>query len=134
MIIHNRIFLSVFTLLSLSLFTACTDETNHDKAIEHKLIGTWHKEFKQKNRIMRVVTKFTKDHRFATYARVGHSHRKFYAVGHWHVKYGTLVEYTTKSNYVRAKTRTYDKILSIRYKQFAYKTEDGEVFSYYRSR
>ena len=116
------------------LLINCSEEQNRDKQIEKKLIGTWHKDLKQGNRVTHVVTKFTHDHRFATYARVKGTNRKLYATGKWRVKFGILNEVILKSNYAKPQTRTYDKILTINYKQFVYKTENGDIFSYYRNR
>ncbi len=129
----NKTPLLLSTAISLLLFNSCSEQTHPDKKIEKKLIGTWHKELKHGKQITRVVTKFREDHKFATYAHIGHSHKKLYATGKWHVKYGNLVELIQKSNYVQAGTRTYDKILNINFKQFVYKTESEEVYSYYKS-
>ena len=116
------------------LFTNCSDQKKSDISIEKKLIGTWHKDLKRGSRVTHVVTKFTHDHRFATYARVKGTNQKLYATGKWRVKFGVLNEVILKSNYAERYTKTYDKILSINNKQFVYKTEGGEVFSYYRNR
>jgi len=120
--------------LLIILFTSCSEQQNSDVQIEKKLIGTWHKDIKQKTRVIHVVTKFRNDHRFATYARIEGSKRKLYATGRWRVKFGVLKETIFKSNYTQPQTVTYDKVLTINYKQFVYKTESGEVFSYYRNR
>ena len=128
----NRYLILLF--IPLLLLTNCSEQQNRDKQIEKKLIGTWHKDLKQRNRVTHVVTKFTHDHRFATYARVKGTNRKLYATGKWRVRFGILNEIILKSNYAKPHTRTYDKILTINYKQFVYKTESGDVFSYYRNR
>jgi len=120
-------------LTSIFVLNGCSEHSNADSTIERKIIGTWHKELKKRNKLLRVVTKFRADHRFATYARVVGSKRKYYATGRWKVRYGMLIEQTRKSNYVAPGTKTFDKILEINYKQFVYKTENGEILSYYRS-
>ncbi len=125
---------TLFILISLFFITNCSDRKNSDATIERQLIGTWHKDLKINGKVTHVVTKFTKDHRFATYAHLKGTNRKLYAVGTWSVKFGILNETVYKSNYVQPYTTTYDKILSITNRQFVYKTESGEVFSYYRSR
>ena len=121
-------------LTTALLFTNCSEQQKSDKSIEQKLIGTWHKDLKRGSKVTHVVTKFTHDHRFATYARVKGTNRKLYATGRWRVRFGILNEIILKSNYAKPHTRTYDKILTINYKQFVYKTESGDIFSYYRNR
>jgi hypothetical protein len=125
---------SLFAVIAILFINGCSEHSNPDKSMEKKLLGTWHKELKYGNKTLRVVTKFRKDHRFATYAHIPHSRKKLYATGRWRVKYGNLVETIQKSNYVQPGTQTYDKILHINFKQFVYKTESGEVYSYYKSR
>ena len=124
----------IILLFSFVLLSNCTKQENSDRQLEQKLIGTWHKDLKKGNIVLHVITKFTSDHRYASYARAKGSHRKYYAVGRWRVKFGTLKESVTKSNFAQPHTSTYDKILTITNKQFVYKTERGNIFSYYRTR
>lgn len=121
------------SIASIFLLNSCSDRLTSDQTLEKKIVGTWHKELKHGRKIIHITTKFTRDHRFATYGKVSNSGHKLYAVGKWTIRFGHLVETTTKSNFVSRGIQTSDKILTLNFKQFAYKRSNGEVFSYYRS-
>lgn len=115
------------------LLIGCSNELTNDKKLEKQIVGTWHKELKHKGKIIHITTKFTHDHRFATYGRVSNSKHKLYAVGKWRIRFGHLIETITKSNFASRGVETSDKILTLTARQFAYKRPNGEVFSYYRT-